>query len=86
MTRPMLNVVAPIVGMAILGGLLGLCWKDPRWTLLALPFVVGFFQFSTSYGSKGMDAADAAKSALCVACLVAVACALIFLFNIAPTL
>lgn len=79
MTRTtFVNSVLPIIVMAVLGALLGLCWRDPRWAFLALPIALPLFGFSTDYGFRGQDATVAAKSALRVGVILSVVSAVLF--------
>jgi hypothetical protein len=84
MTRPWLNVAAPIIGMAVLGALLGLCWRDPLWFYVAVPVLLAFSGFASGYGCKGETFEQASANAAAVLFLTGVLSALAFLFISAP--
>ncbi len=84
MSRPILNVAAPILGVAVLGALLRLCWRDPLWFYVTVPFLLAFFGFSTGYGCKGETFEQAATNAAAVLFLTGVLSAFVFLFWHAP--
>ncbi len=84
MSRPLLNVAAPILGMAVLGALLGLCWRDPRWFCVMVPVLLAFSGFASGYGCKGETFEQASANAAAVLFLTGVLSALIFLFTVAP--
>ena len=85
MSRPLLNVAAPILGMAVLGALLGLCWKDPLWFYVAVPVMLAFSGFASGYGCKGESFEQATANAAAVLFLTGVLSAFVFLFWHAPT-
>ena len=84
MSRPLLNVAAPILGMAVLGALLGLCWRDPLWFFVTVPVLLAFSGFATGYGYKGESFGQASANAAAVLFLTGVLSAIIFLFWHAP--
>lgn len=80
MSRPLLNVAAPILGMAVLGALLGLCWRDPVWFYVMVPVLLAFSGFASGYGCKGETFGQAAANAAAVLLLTGVLSAFVFLF------
>lgn len=84
MSRPLVNVAAPILGMGVLGALLGLCWRDPLWFFVMVPVLLAFSGFATGYGCKGESLEQATANAAAVLFLTGVLSALIFLFTVAP--
>ncbi|USN15711.1 hypothetical protein BABAJAGA_00710 [Brevundimonas phage vB_BgoS-BabaJaga] len=84
MSRPLVNVAAPILGMAVLGALLGLCWRDPLWFFVMVPVLLAFSGFASGYGCKGETFEQASANAAAVLFLTGVLSALIFLFTVAP--
>ncbi len=84
MSRPLLNVVAPILAMGVLGALLGLCWRDPLWFYVAVPVLLAFSGFASGYGCKGESLGQATANAAAVLFLTGVLSALVFLFMVAP--
>lgn len=84
MSRPILNVAAPIIGMGLLGGLLGLCWRDPLWFYVMVPVLLAFSGFASGYGCKGETFEQAGVNAAAVLLLTGVLSALAFLFISAP--
>lgn len=79
MSRAILNVAAPILVMAVLGALLGLCWRDPVWFYVALPVTLGASGFASAYGYKGWPARRAFEAAAFVAAVTGVISLLLFL-------
>lgn len=84
MSRPLLNVVAPILAMGVLGALLGLCWRDPLWFYVAVPVLLALSGFASGYGCKGETFEQASANAAAVLFLTGVLSALVFLFWHAP--
>nr|DAV12657.1 MAG TPA: hypothetical protein [Caudoviricetes sp.] len=84
MSRPLLNVAAPILGMAALGALLWLCWRDPLWFFVMVPVLLAFSGFASGYGCKGETFGQASANAAAVLFLTGVLSALVFLFMVAP--
>lgn len=84
MSRPLLNVVAPILAMGVLGALLGLCWRDSLWFYVMVPVLLAFSGFASGYGCKGETFEQASANAAAVLFLTGVLSAIIFLFWHAP--
>lgn len=84
MSRPLLNVAAPILAMGVLGALLGLCGRDPLWFFVTVPVLLAFSGFASGYGYKGESLGQATANAAAVLFLTGVLSALVFLFMVAP--